>query len=202
MLTPSLAPTLPQQSSQLSRPIIAQQVLVGGSGFRPPVEVLTLPCSEAQPRLSEQVAQAARATGYPYRHDGRNFGFRSTTFSELYQFWQLYVKSWDVKTFKKCVTLTALTLELKFNERSSLLLAQSLKGLSATTQNLPKSVPLTPVCEFLEREIKGWFVFFAGDNWNPPPLAKIESPIQVDIIMPAKGPHDLFHLFLSFSDGP
>jgi hypothetical protein len=176
MLTPSLAPTLPQQSCQLSHPIIDQQ-----------------PLSE-----EDILFIGACKTGYPNRSDGRNWGIQIASVSDLHQFWKGRANLWQITVLEGCATLTAPGLILKFNENSSLSLVYWLNGPGTTARHLPKSLALGVVCEFLGKSLEEPFFFVCGDNYDPPPLAEIDSPLRVDIIMQGRDPTALFPDFLHY----
>lgn len=159
------------------------------------------------PTLPQQSCQVSHPTigqlsPVPVPLDGRNWGVQIATVHYLHQFWQGRVELLEVTVSKKCVTLTAPGLELRFKERSSLLLAQYIVHRDKTTRNLPRSLALGDVCGFLEIQVKESFFFFWGENYEPPPLAEIRSThLQVDIIMQGREPTAVLPEFVQYVNG-
>lgn len=171
MLTQTLAPTLQQRS--------------------------TLPSLLTSP--GQILTQLIHKSGYPNRTDGRNWGHQWATVPHLLHFWGTLVIWWQMTVFENYITLTAPGLELKLYGNSSLMLVRWLQGQDTAPRDLPKVLSLGTVCEFLSESLMNEsFLFICGDNYDPPPLAEINSRLQVDITMQGRGPTALFPDFLQY----
>jgi hypothetical protein len=149
------------------------------------LEACPNPSPNTAPLHNKAIVSEPAESEYPPRPDGRNAGFIPLHHLALRKLLG-HLGPLEIRTYKKCCTLATNEVQLIFNEESTLSLAKWVNSPDATDRNLPRSLGMERLLQYLTealKQLKDPLRIYYGRNFDPLPLAEIKSPIQVDIFI-------------------